>query len=116
MRLNPPTVIIFVISLLLAFLANDAVAIAVGIPAEVLAEGLVDGVGRSRQRERRVVLEPVLADVAQQGLEPRHLHDAVPAEGEQRVVGGLVDRDRADDRGGVGGGRCRGAGLSVAQE
>ena len=56
-------------------------------PAEVFAGGLVDGGGGGGEVGGDVVLEAVLADVAQQLLHVGDLDHAGAAEGVERIVG-----------------------------
>lgn len=89
----------------------------VGGPVEVLGGGLVDGGGGGGEAGGDVVLEAVLADVAEELLHVGDLDDARAAEGVERVVGECSLADVALDLAGevVGGeaGEAHGAGLHL---
>ena len=90
----------------------------VGGPVEVAGGGLVDGGGGGGEAGGDVVLEAVLADVAQQRLHVGDVDDACAAEGVERVVGEGPLADVALDgaREVVGGeaGEGHGAGLHLS--
>jgi len=65
---------------------GGSVGVVVHIPAIVRRKGFVEYGGGMRLVHRGMVLKAVFADVLQQGLEARHLHNGPAAEGFQRII------------------------------
>src|SRR5690349_8511277 len=82
-----------------------SILVLINAPAEVLAAGFREHLGRVTRIHRHVMFETVVADVVQKFLEFWYAGDGAVAEGCKLVVGGGALSDvAANDAGGVIGG------------